>query len=62
MHMNLKMKLSITKNSLQKIFLNPELLKEEEKIVLLDKWRVTFTELINSNLDRISKDHLKYGF
>lgn len=51
------------KNSLQKkYFLNPELLKKEEKIVLLDKWRVTFTELINSNLDRISKDSFKIWF
>lgn len=52
-----------SKNSLQKkYFLDPESLKKEEKIILLNKWRVIFTELVNSNLDRISKDSFKIWF
>ena len=51
------------KNSLQKkYFLDPDSLNIQEKIFLLNKWRVIFTDLVNSNLDRISKDSFKIWF
>jgi len=51
------------KNSLQKkYFLDPDSLNIQEKIFLLNKWRVIFTDLVNSNLDRISKVSFKIWF
>ena len=51
------------KNSLQKKYsLDPDSLNIQEKIFLLNKWRVIFTDLVNSNLDRISKDSFKIWF
>ena len=51
------------KYSLQKkYFLDPDSLNIQEKIFLLNKWRVIFTDLVNSNLDRISKDSFKIWF
>jgi len=51
------------KNSLQKkYFLDPDSLNIQEKIFLLNKWRGIFTDLVNSNLDRISKDSFKIWF
>lgn len=43
-------------------FLTTENLEKKESIILLQKWKETFSQLVNSDLDRISKDSFKIWF
>ena len=46
----------------KKYFLSSQKLSEEELIILLNQWKETFSQLVNSDLDRISKDSFKIWF
>ena len=46
----------------KKYFISSQDLSNEELIILLVQWKETFTQLINSNLDRVSKDSFKIWF
>ena len=46
----------------KKYFLSSQDLSREELIILLGQWKETFTQLINSDLDRVSKDSFKIWF
>lgn len=55
----------INKNHLSlqgKYFTNPQHLTSEEYLILVNQWRVTFIKIVNSKLDRISKDSFKLWF
>lgn len=46
----------------KKYFLADQELSDQELIDLLSQWKETFTQLINSDADRISKDSFKIWF
>tara|TARA_B100001094_G_C17715035_1_gene569175 strand:+ start:124 stop:573 length:450 start_codon:yes stop_codon:yes gene_type:complete len=46
----------------KKYFLSSQKLSEEELIILLNQWKETFSQLVNSDLDRVSKDSFKIWF
>ena len=46
----------------KKYFISSQDLSNEELIILLVQWKETFTQWINSNLDRVSKDSFKIWF
>ena len=46
----------------KKYFLSSQELSEEELIILLNQWKQTFSQLVNSDLDRVSKDSFKIWF
>ena len=51
------------KSTLQKkYFISPQNLSKKEADVLLLQWRDTFSTLVNSNVDRLSKDSFKIWF
>ena len=51
------------KQSLQKLYFNDMgKMQEQEKIKLLVYWKKIFSEILNSKLDRISKDSFKIWF
>ena len=51
------------KSTLQKkYFISPQNLSKKEADVLLLQWKDTFSTLVNSNVDRLSKDSFKIWF
>lgn len=46
----------------KKYFISAQDLSQEELIILLNQWKETFSRLVNSNLDRVSKDSFKIWF
>tara|TARA_Y100000768_G_scaffold309253_1_gene243522 strand:+ start:510 stop:959 length:450 start_codon:yes stop_codon:yes gene_type:complete len=46
----------------KKYFISAKDLTNEELIILLSQWKETFSQLINSDLDRVSKDSFKIWF
>ena len=46
----------------KKYFLSSQDLSKEELIILLNQWKQTFSQLVNSDLDRVSKDSFKIWF
>ena len=46
----------------KKYFLSFQELSEGELIILLNQWKQTFSQLVNSDLDRVSKDSFKIWF
>ena len=46
----------------KKYFLSSQKLSEEELIILLNQWKETFSQLVNSDLDRVSKDSFRIWF
>ena len=51
------------KSTLQKkYFTSPQNLSKKEADVLLLQWKDTFSTLVNSNVDRLSKDSFKIWF
>jgi hypothetical protein len=46
----------------KKYFLSSQELSDEELIILLNQWKQTFSQLVNSDLDRVSKDSFKIWF
>ena len=46
----------------KKYFLSSQKLSEKELIILLNQWKETFSQLVNSDLDRVSKDSFKIWF
>ena len=51
-----------TVTELQKYFISPQNLSKKEADVLLLQWKDTFSTLVNSNVDRLSKDSFKIWF
>ena len=46
----------------KKYFISPKDLSKDEASLLLNQWKDTFSQIINSDLDRISKDSFKLWF
>ena len=46
----------------KKYFVSPQDLSNQEALMLLNQWKETFSNLINSDVDRISKDSFKIWF
>ena len=46
----------------KKYFISPKDLSKDEATLLLNQWKDTFSQIINSDLDRISKDSFKLWF
>ena len=46
----------------KKYFISPKDLSKDEALLLLNQWKDTFSQIINSDLDRISKDSFKLWF